>query len=62
MILFPFHADAPCEPHYSGLGEERPRARGCFVAVEPTLAVYRDAACSFILGQGLAIVALPTIG
>ena len=21
MILFPFHADAPCEPHYSGHGE-----------------------------------------
>ncbi len=22
MILFPFHADTPCEPHYSSHGEE----------------------------------------
>jgi hypothetical protein len=31
MILFPFHANAPCEPHSSGHEEERPRARGCFM-------------------------------
>ena len=52
MILSPFHADTPCEPHYSGHGKEWPRAWGCFFAVEPTLAVYRDAACSFNRDKG----------
>ena len=43
---------------FRSLGKLRPRARGCFIAAEPTLAVYRDAACSVCIGHGLTIAHL----
>ena len=57
MILFPFHTDAPCEPHSSGHEKERPRARGCFMQWSLP-EQFREMLLALEMGQGLTAAIL----